>query len=39
MFAGIIAGVTWALETIVLGYALGMTPFFQLKKLFFWHLL
>lgn len=27
MFAGIIAGVTWALETVILGIALGMSPF------------
>lgn len=27
MFAGIMAGVTWALETIILGIALAMTPF------------
>ena len=27
MFAGIIAGVTWAVETIVLGIALAMSPF------------
>ena len=27
MFAGIIAGVTWALETVVLGIALAMSPF------------
>lgn len=27
MFAGIIAGITWAIETIVLGIALKMTPF------------
>ena len=27
MYAGIIAGITWAIETIVLGIALAMTPF------------
>ncbi|MBO5453360.1 MAG: DMT family transporter [Clostridia bacterium] len=27
MFTGIMAGVTWALETVILGIALGMTPF------------
>lgn len=27
MFAGIIAGITWAIETIVLGIALAMSPF------------
>ena len=27
MFAGIIAGVTWAVETIILGIALAMSPF------------
>ena len=27
MFAGILAGVTWALETIILGIALAMSPF------------
>ncbi len=27
MLAGIIAGITWAIETIVLGYALAMSPF------------
>lgn len=27
MFAGIMAGVTWALETIILGIALAMSPF------------
>ena len=27
MFSGIIAGVTWALETVILGIALGMSPF------------
>ncbi|MDO4537685.1 MAG: DMT family transporter [Coriobacteriales bacterium] len=27
MFAGILAGMTWAIETIILGMALAMTPF------------
>ncbi len=27
MFAGIIAGITWAVETIILGIALAMSPF------------
>ncbi|MCI9659849.1 MAG: EamA family transporter, partial [Lachnospiraceae bacterium] len=27
MIYGIIAGITWALETIILGIALAMTPF------------
>lgn len=27
MFAGIIAGITWAIETIILGIALAMSPF------------
>lgn len=27
MTAGIIAGITWALETVILGIALGMSPF------------
>ena len=27
MKSGIIAGITWAVETIILGVALGMTPF------------
>ena len=26
MFAGILAGLTWALETVILGIALGMSP-------------
>lgn len=32
MFAGIVAGVTWAIETIVLGIALTMTPFVSTKQ-------
>lgn len=35
MLAGIIAGITWAIETIVLGYALGMTPFFTTEQAIF----
>ena len=27
MFAGIIAGIAWAVETIILGIALAMNPF------------
>lgn len=27
MIAGILSGITWAVETIILGMALGMTPF------------
>ena len=27
MIAGILAGITWALETVILGIALGMSPF------------
>ena len=32
MFAGIIAGITWAIETIVLGIALAMPPFVSTKQ-------
>lgn len=32
MFAGIIAGITWAVETIVLGIALAMTPFVSTEQ-------
>lgn len=32
MIAGIIAGVTWAIETIVLGIALSMTPFVETEQ-------
>ncbi len=35
MFAGIIAGVTWAVETIVLGIALAMTPFVSTEQAVF----
>ena len=32
MFAGIVAGVTWAVETIVLGIALAMSPFVSTEQ-------
>lgn len=32
MIAGILAGVTWAIETIVLGIALAMTPFISTEQ-------
>lgn len=32
MIAGIIAGITWAIETIILGIALGMTPFISTEQ-------
>ena len=35
MTAGIIAGITWALETIILGVALGMTPFISTEQAIF----
>jgi drug/metabolite transporter (DMT)-like permease len=35
MFAGIIAGMTWALETVVLGIALGMSPFCSTEQAIF----
>lgn len=35
MLAGIIAGITWALETIVLGIALSMTPFVSTEQAVF----
>lgn len=35
MFAGIIAGVTWAVETIILGIALAMTPFVSTEQAVF----
>ena len=35
MFAGIIAGVTWAVETIVLGIALAMSPFVSTEQAVF----
>lgn len=35
MFAGIIAGITWAVETIVLGIALSMSPFVSTEQAIF----
>ncbi len=35
MFAGIIAGVTWAIETVVLGIALAMSPFCTTEQAIF----
>ena len=35
MFAGIIAGITWAIETVVLGIALGMSPFISTEQAIF----
>ena len=35
MIAGIIAGITWALETVILGIALGMTPFLSTQQAVF----
>lgn len=35
MTAGIIAGVTWALETVILGIALAMTPFISTEQAIF----
>lgn len=35
MFSGIIAGITWAIETVVLGIALGMTPFLEPEEAVF----
>ncbi len=35
MVPGIIAGITWALETVILGIALGMTPFFSSEEAIF----
>lgn len=35
MLAGIIAGITWAIETIVLGIALGMSPFCSTEEAIF----
>ncbi len=32
MIAGIIAGITWAIETIILGIALAMTPFVSTEQ-------
>ncbi len=35
MLAGIIAGITWAVETIILGIALSMTPFINTERAVF----
>lgn len=35
MLAGIIAGVTWALETMIIGIALNMSPFISTEKAIF----
>lgn len=35
MIYGILAGVTWALETIILGMALAMTPFISTEQAVF----
>lgn len=35
MIAGIIAGITWAIATVVLGIALGMTPFLSTEQAIF----
>ena len=35
MIAGIIAGITWAIATVVLGIALGMTPFLSTEEAMF----
>ncbi len=35
MFSGIIAGVTWAIETVVLGIALAMSPFCSTEQAIF----
>ncbi len=35
MFSGIIAGITWAIETIILGIALSMTPFVATEQAVF----
>jgi len=35
MGAGILAGITWALETVVLGIALGMSPFVSTEQAIF----
>ncbi len=32
MFSGILAGITWALETVILGIALSMTPFISTEQ-------
>lgn len=35
MFAGILAGITWAVETVVLGIALAMSPFVSTEQAVF----
>ena len=35
MFAGIVAGITWAAETIILGIALAMSPFVSTEQAIF----
>ena len=35
MTYGILAGLTWALETIILGIALGMSPFVSTEQAVF----
>ena len=35
MFAGIVAGITWAAETIILGIALAMSPFVSTEQAVF----
>lgn len=35
MFPGIIAGITWALETVILGIALSMSPFVSTEQAIF----
>ena len=32
MFSGIIAGVLWGLDTVILGIALAMTPFISTEQ-------
>lgn len=35
MFSGVLAGITWALETVVLGFAMAMSPFISTEKAIF----
>ena len=35
MVTGLLAGITWALETVVLGIALGMSPFVSTEQAVF----
>lgn len=35
MFSGILAGITWALETVVLGFAMTMSPFVSTEQAIF----